>query len=142
MGVQHCKRCDKLFAKIKSPYCSECGEEIEKQFKIIRDYIQANPTADISTIIEETKVEEPILLYLLREERLSSTPQSEIPCRNCGRPIKCGKYCAECTVKMTSDFKKLEKKMANDVKTSKESKLTDDAFRIRNRDNDMDIRKR
>ncbi len=142
MSVQHCKRCDKLFVKIKSPYCLECGEEIEKQFKTIRNYIQANPEADISEIIEKTQVEEQVLLYLLREERLSSTPQAEIPCRNCGRPIKCGKYCSDCTKKMTSDFSHLEAKMALDVKNSKAMRQSDDEFRIRNKELGENTRKR
>lgn len=142
MSVQHCKRCDKLFVKIKSPYCLECNEEIERQFKIIRNYIQSNPTSDISAILDETKVEEPVLLYLLREERLSATPLAEIPCRNCGRPIQCGKYCSDCTTKMTNDFTHLEAKMALDVKTNKTTRSTDNEFRIRNKETEINIRKR
>lgn len=142
MKIEHCKRCEKLYSKIRSPYCPDCMEVIEKQFTIIRDYIQMNPAADVSKIIEETSVEEQVLLYLLREERLSSSTQAEFPCWNCGKPIKSGKYCPECVHKMTSSFSQLETKMAQDVKNTNEIKSKNDEFKIRNDALGIHVKKR
>ena len=136
MKVEHCKRCEKLYVKIKSPYCCDCMEIIEKQFVVIRDYIQMNPTADVSKIIEETSVEEQVLLYLLREERLSSCTKAELPCWNCGKLIKSGKYCPECVQKMTSDFSQLEMEMAQEVKKTNEMR---NSKNIKNQNDDSGI---
>jgi len=122
MKVDHCKRCNKLYNKIKTPYCPICLDEIDRQFGIIRDYMDENPGSDISTILKDTKTEEKVLLFLIREERLAFSKKASVPCSGCGKLIKSGRYCSECTVKLTSDFSKAEKQMKTqiDKKTSED----------------------
>lgn len=125
MNIQHCRRCQKLFTRIKSPYCAECNEEIEKMFNRVRDYMQLHEDADLVTIMTETGVEEKILFHLLREERLFLSPRANIPCQVCGKPIRSGRYCAECTQKMTSEFTQLESDMAKNLGHAYEGSAAD-----------------
>jgi len=104
--VDHCKRCNKLYNKIKTPYCPACQDEIDRQFGLIRNYMNEHPDADINTVLKNTGAEEKILLFLLREERLTISARPSIPCESCSKLIKSGRYCSECTVKLTTDFHK------------------------------------
>lgn len=43
----------------------------------------------------------------IREERLSFSPDSSygIPCENCGRMIRTGRFCDECKTKLTNTLR-------------------------------------
>ena len=122
MKADYCRRCKKLYNRIKTPYCAQCLDEIEMQFNLIRDFMEHNPSADINTVLKETNTEEKVLLFLLREERLTISTRVNIPWESCGELIRSGKYCSKCTVKLTSDFSKADneqKKQLNNINNSK-----------------------
>lgn len=120
MSISQCKRCSKLYAKIKAPYCPECIDEIDRQFKIVRDYMMDHPGAEINTILEETKVEEKLLFYLLREGRLSFIRNSGLNCQKCGVQVPSGRFCNACNAKLKSDFSILEDRLSQDVQAEKQ----------------------
>lgn len=134
MKVDNCKRCKKLYNKIKTPYCPTCLDEIDRQFGLIRDYMNENPYADVNTVLKETGTEEKVLLFLLREERLTISTRALIPCDSCGKMIKSGRYCSECTVKLTTEFHKAEEEQKKSVKISNDihqNKKSDDSTHTR-----------
>ncbi len=137
MSIAQCKRCSKLFFKIKSPYCAACIDEIEERFKIIQNYMQDHPGAEIKKIVEDTGVEESILLYLLREDRLSLIKSSGLNCQNCGNTITSGRYCNSCKMRLTNDLTQMGNKISQEVKAErqqsmkKERLLNDSGIHIR-----------
>ncbi len=123
MKVDQCKRCNKLYNRIKTPYCAACQDEIDRQLELIRNYMNEHPDADINTVLKNTGTEEKILLFLLREERLTISTRPSIPCGSCGKMIKFGRYCSECTVKLTTDFHKAGEEQKKTMLKSSEKKI-------------------
>lgn len=118
MKPYYCKKCGKLYNKIRSVYCGECLDYIDSQFVLVRDYISEKPKASIKEIIEETKVEEKILLHLLREERLTVVAEPSIPCKGCGKLINSGAYCENCSTRINDNIEYL-KKMSSPINADK-----------------------
>lgn len=72
-------------------------DEMDKAFKLVKDYIYEYPHAGILEISKNTGVPEKWIFDFLREERLElETGSSMLICEQCGVPIHTGKYCNKC----------------------------------------------
>lgn len=99
--VQQCRRCGKLFQSYGKAICSDCAEEMDQYYIMIKDYIYDHPDANVIEISKETKIAEITILYFLKEGRLSICNNSGVlVCEKCGKSISSGKYCASCLDKL------------------------------------------
>lgn len=72
-------------------------DEMDKAYKLVRDYIFDHVNADILEISQKTGVSELWILEFLKEERLELVSKSMVlTCEQCGAPIQTGKYCKKC----------------------------------------------
>lgn len=115
MNVTNCPRCGKLFNKLRRDICPSCGQQEDKEYEIVRDYIYDNPKSDVTTVSEDTGIPVETIVKFLRENRLlnvSGTPILE--CEGCGSMIASGKYCSDCSSRLgkalSGAFSKDEKK--------------------------------
>jgi ribosomal protein L32 len=101
MEIRKCMRCKKFFNTLKSPYCGECLDVIDRECKLIHNYIAQHPDADASEIANALVIDERTVLYLLREGRLEMKAQPQTPCQSCGQPIRSGRFCPACVARMS-----------------------------------------
>ena len=107
MNVKNCRRCRRLFNYVVGPFiCPQCREEIEKEFQVVKKYIEENPNKNINEVAESCDVDPQQIRQWLREERLQFTDDSAIglECERCGISIKMGKYCDKCKKEMAAGF--------------------------------------
>ncbi|WP_163538876.1 TIGR03826 family flagellar region protein [Gracilibacillus sp. YIM 98692] len=110
--LSNCAYCDQLFVKTTKAICPDCIKEEEKQFRTVYDFlrIRKNRQATIPQIVEETGVEEEVILQFVRENRLRPTqfPNLNYPCDKCGNPITKGNICDDCSSSFSAELKQQE----------------------------------
>ncbi|MCR5451602.1 MAG: flagellar protein [Lachnospiraceae bacterium] len=103
MDVRTCRRCGRLFNYMfGTNLCAACKNTLEKDYERTRDYIRDNPGASIKEVSDECEVTINQIEQWLRDGRLEFSKASgvNITCENCGKPVKKGRYCEECTNSM------------------------------------------
>ncbi|MBD5559255.1 MAG: flagellar protein [Clostridia bacterium] len=103
MSVQFkkCKTCGRIFDGYGLE-CYECVEENERQFNLVKDYIWEHPKASMQEIVEDTGVNEKLIIRFLKEGRLEFDNASGlIVCEKCGAPITGGTLCRNCKEKLS-----------------------------------------
>ena len=97
MNLANCPRCGKVFTKMSEPICSECIKLENKQYELVRGYLEKKKDAAMVEIVEATGVPEKTVFRFLREGRLEAEGQIEgLNCERCGAPVASGRYCAKC----------------------------------------------
>lgn len=100
MILATCERCGRSFGSENDQVlCKRClEEEIDSDFKKVRDYLYDNPGADINEVEEATKVDKKIILKLLKDDRIEIVDEKNylLSCEKCGKQIKSGRLCPEC----------------------------------------------
>ena len=108
MEVRNCKNCKRLFNYLQGPpICPACQDELEKKFQQVKDYVWDHRNATMEQIAEENEVTTKQIQQWVREERLTFSDDSPvgIPCENCGKLIKTGRFCPDCKNVIKDDFK-------------------------------------
>ena len=109
MTIIQCRMCRKPFHSIGSKICPECLKQIDKDFMVVRDYIYDNRNSSIEKTSKETGVAKSVILYLLKEGRLTlDNPDSEglLKCDICRKPIDTGRMCRDCKDSLSSSMNK------------------------------------
>ncbi|MEA5058890.1 MAG: MerR family transcriptional regulator [Clostridia bacterium] len=101
MQLMKCKWCGRPFQSIGVGFCPKCLQELDDQYKPVRDYLYDNPNATIDEVVEATGVSQRVILYYLRDGRLQMVNSSGLlRCEQCGAPINSGRFCEKCTNKV------------------------------------------
>ena len=114
MDARNCRSCGSLFNYMGGePICASCKKKLEEKFTKVKEYLDEKPTATIVEVSEETEVSVTQLKQWIREERLSLSSASDIgiTCMSCGRPIRTGRFCDKCKIKMQNDLSGATKKV-------------------------------
>ncbi|MBZ2174818.1 MerR family transcriptional regulator [Schnuerera sp. xch1] len=108
MDVRNCSRCGKIYAYNGFNICPECRREDEEDFKKVKEYIDENPKANVAEVSEKVEVDSKKIIEFLRQGRLEIREESNLilSCEKCGAPIRTGRFCEKCTVKMEREFKR------------------------------------
>lgn len=123
--LKKCKRCGKFFVNdgVPSKYCHLCILLDNEDFEKIRDFLYENGAATALEIEQNTGIPVKRIEGYLREGRLEIPANSPIfiKCELCGKEIRTGKYCDECTLKVSkglNDMKfSLSKKAEEEIET-------------------------
>lgn len=101
MQFVKCRLCKKTFQSIGTQYCPECLKDLDEKYKPVRDFLYDHPNASIEEVSEGTEVPERIILYYLKEGRLSMTNASGLlRCEQCGAAVSSGRFCERCRAKL------------------------------------------
>ena len=100
--LTNCPNCDSLFLRNKfQDVCQACYKEEEKIFEMVYQYIRKkeNRTATIAQVVEDTGVDEDLLMKFIRtgKLKLAQFPNLGYKCEKCGQLIREGKLCMGCT---------------------------------------------
>ncbi|MDR1160550.1 MAG: hypothetical protein LBK69_08005 [Syntrophomonadaceae bacterium] len=99
MGVElrNCTECGRLFAYEGKSICNRCLDREDVKYSIVRKYVRENPGASIIQVAEATKIEESIVLHMVKDGRLKVGGYTAINnCVRCGKRISEGTYCETC----------------------------------------------
>ena len=126
--LANCPKCGKLFTKTDlRSVCDPCFREQEKMFDTVYRYIRKkeNRQASMSQIIEETEVDETLLIRLVQQGRLhvGSLPNFGYPCERCNKPIKAGKICDACQGELKTGVAQHDKQQEQKRKEEESKKL-------------------
>ena len=126
MELKSCEKCGRKFGALASEsLCTKCSaENIESDFKKVRDYLYDNPGADVREVSEETGVSERVILKLLKDERIEIVDESNglLACERCGVSIKSGRVCDECKNELAKDLMGAAKTLRPEEKMSHKPK--------------------
>ncbi|WP_062354109.1 TIGR03826 family flagellar region protein [Bacillus kwashiorkori] len=127
MGLENCANCGQLFVKNSiRDICENCYREEEAAFEKVNVFLKKreNRTASMVQIINETGVEEALILKFIKKGRirLVQFPNLAYPCEKCGRPIKTGKICETCMKELRTDLDSFEKERARQAEIAEREK--------------------
>lgn len=95
--LKNCPYCQKVFVDFGEKCCPACKEKQEAERQAVRDYLNANPGADMVAISKATGLSSKVLTRMRKEGFLGSSKMAFLhPCRGCGKYIDEGLYCKAC----------------------------------------------
>jgi flagellar operon protein (TIGR03826 family) len=104
--VRQCRQCGRIFTTLGSDTCPSCAEELDENFRKVKNYLYDHPDANVVEISKGTEVPEKTVLHFLKEGRLSVDESvCALECERCGAPISAGRYCKACQNMFQSAFK-------------------------------------
>ncbi|MEH6940755.1 TIGR03826 family flagellar region protein [Bacillus sp. JJ722] len=111
--ISNCPNCNGIFLRTKfRDVCDKCFKEEELIFEKVYQYIRKkeNRKATMEQVIEDTGVDEDLLVKFVRMGRLKTSqfPNLGYRCESCGSLIHEGKYCTACTSNMQHQLKTFE----------------------------------
>jgi flagellar operon protein (TIGR03826 family) len=113
--VRNCRRCGKIYNYIGgAPICPLCREADEENFKRVKEYLYKNPGAtmsEVSTILDISV--ERIKAYLKegRLEIINNEGNLILECESCGKAIKTGRFCDDCSNGLIKGLRSTASKM-------------------------------
>jgi len=104
LPIAYCKRCQRIFNKLRRDICFACVEEQERAFQVVRGYLKDHKDASLMEVSEETEVDPEDIIELIREGLLMvrDNPNLSYACERCGQPTQAGRYCASCSAELTA----------------------------------------
>lgn len=115
MNIRNCPSCGALFVPGAKGVCPRCAEQDEKQFELVKSYLQAHPDAVLADVSGATGVEQQTILRFIRTSRLVvGRPQGfGVTCDRCGEPIFTGNMCQSCVKELTQQIQRLDSRGGN-----------------------------
>lgn len=107
MNVRTCKKCRRLFNYVMGPsFCPECRKREEDKFQEVKKYVQEHGRASMQEVAEVCDVTMKQIQQWIRDDRLMLADDSPmgIECERCGKMIRGGKYCPECSTDLAAKF--------------------------------------
>lgn len=119
LNVRNCRRCGKIFKYTSgAPLCQKCRQLEEEDFKRIKDYLYQNPGSSLSQVSIELDISIERIKRFLKEGRLEIVGNGGnfiLECERCGKPIKTGRFCYECSVNLSGRFKNAAKEISKSI---------------------------
>lgn len=117
MAIANCKRCGRIFNRVRRDICASCIEQEDQLFLVVRDYLRANPDAFMDEVIKETGVAMEMLIEMIKDGRiiLADNPNINYPCERCGRPTQRGRLCVACAKDMVNSLSEASKSLREKV---------------------------
>lgn len=124
--VRNCRKCGRLFNYIGGmPICPVCKEKEEEVFKRVKEYLYQNPGATMSEVSQALDVSVEQIKNFLKEGRLEivgDNPNMVLECEICGKSIKTGRYCNECSKTLSKELKTVAGDLGNSLSQTETKK--------------------
>lgn len=128
--LANCTICGKLYLREHTDYCLDCFKEMEREFKIINDFlrIEENRFASIEEASAFTGVSEKRITEFIRDGRIyvEDYPNLGYGCAHCGTLIQRQMLCSVCFEDFSAKVNKTLKaeKLREDMDRKKETTHT------------------
>jgi flagellar operon protein (TIGR03826 family) len=124
--VRNCRRCGHIFNYIGGiPICPTCKGQDEEDFKRVKSYLWDNPGAtlsEVSTVLEITVEKIKGFLKEGRLEIIGGEGNMVLECEKCGKAIKSGRLCDDCTRGLSNELRSTAKEMSAVSEAEKDAK--------------------
>ncbi|WP_033544151.1 flagellar protein [Planococcus sp. CAU13] len=108
--LANCTICGKLYLKDHTDYCLDCYKEMEREYKVISNFlkVEENRFASIEEVSAFTGVPEKRIAEFIRDGRIyvEDYPNLGYGCAHCGTLIKRQMLCASCFEDFTAEVNK------------------------------------
>ena len=106
MAVANCKRCGRIYNRVRRDICVNCIGDEDKAFQTVRKYLREHRDATMENVVESTGVELDLIVDMIRDGRiiLRDNPNLTYECDRCGKPTQSGRYCTTCTQELASNL--------------------------------------
>ena len=107
MPIATCKRCGRIFNRVRRDICPACIIEEDGWFMAIKTYLHNQNDASLEEVAEATGVQPEYVADMIRDGRLlvRDHPNLAYPCERCKKPTQSGRYCASCSKEIASRHK-------------------------------------
>jgi flagellar operon protein (TIGR03826 family) len=102
VAIANCKRCGRIYNRVRRDICPACIEEEDKIFVKVRNFLREHKNAYMDDVIEGTGVDMETLIQMIQDGRviLSNNPNMGYACERCGGITRSGRFCAKCTTEL------------------------------------------
>lgn len=106
MPVANCKRCGRIYNRLRRDICPQCVHEEEEIFLQVRTFLKNHRNANLQELAEGVGVDPDIIVGMIQDGRiiLRDNPNISYPCEKCGKPTQSGRLCAVCSAEMVRDL--------------------------------------
>lgn len=135
MEMKNCRRCGKIFTYIGRPVCPSCRKKEEEEFKKVKEYLYEYPGASVVQISNDLEISVRKIKAYLREGRLEIIGDEGnllLECEKCGKSIKTGRFCEDCSNEFVKDIRSVTSDMKK-PEIKEEKKKSGGAMRYLNR---------
>lgn len=104
LPISNCKRCDRIFNRIRRDICQACIAEEDKAFQTVRDFLKLHKDASMTDVQDGTGVDMELIIEMIQDGRLilRDNPNLAYGCERCGSQTQSGRYCAKCTKELSN----------------------------------------
>lgn len=117
--IRNCRRCGRIYNYIGGiPICPACKEADEENFKKVKEYLYKSPGATLSEVSTELDISVERIKGYLKEGRLEiigGEGNLVLECENCGKAIRTGRFCDQCSKEITNELKSTANDMSNSL---------------------------
>ncbi len=113
MTVANCKRCGRIFNRVRRDICPACITDEDKVFIKVRDYLREHKNAFMKDVVEGAEVDMDMLIQMIQNGRiiLVDNPNIGYECERCGGFTQSGRFCANCTSELASSLTDASEKL-------------------------------
>lgn len=106
MTVANCKRCGRIYNRIRRDICVNCIADEDTAFQTVRKYLRGHRDATMENVVAGTGVELDLIVDMIRDGRiiLRDNPNLTYECDRCSKPTQSGRYCTRCTQELTANL--------------------------------------
>lgn len=106
MTIANCKRCDRMYNRVRRDICLNCIADEDKAFQAVRTYLREHRNASMANVVENTGVELDLVVDMIRDGRiiLRDNPNLTYECERCGKSTQSGRYCTNCTQELAANL--------------------------------------
>ncbi|MCL6633707.1 MAG: hypothetical protein K6T63_13875 [Alicyclobacillus herbarius] len=106
MPIANCKRCGRIFNRVRRDICPACIAEEDAAFEKVRAYLREHRFATMPETSEATGVDLDLMIEMVKSGRLilRDNPNFTYACERCGAPTQVGRFCARCTRELSQMF--------------------------------------
>jgi flagellar operon protein (TIGR03826 family) len=103
MPIANCKRCGRIFNRVRRDICPVCVAEEDKAFDKVRAYLREHRYASLPETSEATGVDIDLITEMIKSGRLilRDNPNFTYACERCGAPTQVGRYCQACSAELS-----------------------------------------
>jgi flagellar operon protein (TIGR03826 family) len=133
-NLSNCQRCGTLVNSTFGKICPSCLRKIEEEYQACVDYLKENRMASIQELSEATGVAVKQIAQFIKEGRINIAEAANIsyPCETCGTPIRSGRFCNKCEMRLQSQLYSEKERLRGDIgKAAQQGGHTYELNRIR-----------
>lgn len=106
MPIANCKRCGRIYNRVRRDICPNCIEEEDQLYLKVREFLRENRDASLEEVVKATEIPMQTLIQMIQDGRimLRDNPNMAYPCERCGSLTQSGRYCMKCTKEIANSL--------------------------------------